>query len=161
MMTGNRVWRRLNSAIEMVTETWSSVRHVSLVGMNSSKSDNSSGVTGPCFSSNISKDETRERLMLALKKVWHICKDVLRDMGKLKLDKHNRFSYIALTCLTQTCYTHHRIILLQMDVCLYSGVSPILTNQCTSQFRSWVNHAGCHQLISHSFYSRTTTLENS
>lgn len=56
MMTGNSVWRRLNSAIETVTETCSSVRHVSLVGMNSSKLDISSGVAGPWLSSSISKD---------------------------------------------------------------------------------------------------------
>lgn len=54
MMTGISVWRRLNSAMEMVTETWSRVRHVSLVGMNSSKLDISSGVAGPWLSSTIS-----------------------------------------------------------------------------------------------------------
>lgn len=53
-MTGNSVCRRLNSAMETVTETCSSVRHVSLVGMNSSNRVISSGEVGPRFSSIIS-----------------------------------------------------------------------------------------------------------
>lgn len=54
MMTGISVCRRLNSAIETVTETWNRVRQVSRVGMNSSKCEISSGVAGPLFSSVIS-----------------------------------------------------------------------------------------------------------
>lgn len=42
--------------METVTETLSRVRHVSLVGMNSSKLEISSGVAGPWFSSTISTE---------------------------------------------------------------------------------------------------------
>lgn len=68
MITGNNVCRRLNSAMETVTEACNSVRHVSLVGMNSSKLVISSGVAGPWFSSGISSDTT-ERIMLALEQM--------------------------------------------------------------------------------------------
>lgn len=54
MKTGISAWRRLNSAMETVIETWSSVRQVSLVGMNSSKLDSSSEVAWPWLSSIIS-----------------------------------------------------------------------------------------------------------
>lgn len=61
IMTGISVWRRLNSAMETVTETWSRVRHVSLVGMNSSKFDISSGVAGPWLSSTISTETVTQQ----------------------------------------------------------------------------------------------------
>lgn len=61
MITGISVWRRLNSAMETVTETWSRVRHVSLVGMNSSKLDISSGVVGPWLSSAISTETVTQQ----------------------------------------------------------------------------------------------------
>lgn len=48
--------RRLNSAIETVTDSCSSVTHVSLVGMKSSNLDISSGVAGPQLLSRISTD---------------------------------------------------------------------------------------------------------
>lgn len=61
LMTGISMWRRLNSAIETVTETWRSVRQVSLVGMNSSNLEISSGVTGQQLSSTISADITNSQ----------------------------------------------------------------------------------------------------
>lgn len=42
--------------METVTEASNSVKHVSLLGINSSKLDISSGVAGPWFSSGISSD---------------------------------------------------------------------------------------------------------
>lgn len=47
--------------METVTETWSRVRHVSLVGMNSSKLDISSGVVGPWLSSAISTETVTQQ----------------------------------------------------------------------------------------------------
>lgn len=76
IITGNNVCRRLNSAMETVTEACNSVRHVSLVGMNSSKLVISSGVAGAWFSSGISSDTT-ERIMLALEQMLRQTADFL------------------------------------------------------------------------------------
>lgn len=62
--TGISVCRRLNSAIETVTQTWRSVRLVILVGINSSNLEISSEVAGACITSIVStvplKKETKK-----------------------------------------------------------------------------------------------------
>lgn len=46
--------------METVTDTWSKVRQVSLVGMNSSKSEISSGVAGPELSLMVSEKKVSQ-----------------------------------------------------------------------------------------------------
>lgn len=56
--------------METVTETWSRVRHVSLVGMNSSKLEISSGVASQRLSSTTSTETmTQQEETLALERI--------------------------------------------------------------------------------------------